>query len=460
MLIDTSYYHRRKYQTLQFLIPPNKSILYYGERLYDQFRKLQPCECVVIQQNKNLDPLAHDQYKDCQVIHLPYMEYKPKQTFDYIILDGAIGETNDICQLLTHIRLGCAKSTRVIVYQHNYLWQGLINLGTFLKLKKKDRVQNWLSLRDLKSCLSGMSFQLVRKFRKTIFPIKFIFVGPLLNWLTDWIPLLDLLKLDQFIIARPVFKIPTGAEGHKSLSIVITVRNEEKNIELIVKSFRKFSSQQEVIFVEGHSTDGTRAAVERMIQHYPEKNIKLLSQPGIGQGDAIRTGFKEAAGDIVILFEGDGTSQFEDVQYFYDTMKEDNFEFIEGSRFIYPLDTITMPLINKIGNIFFARWFSIFLGQHVTDVLSGIKAISKREFDLIDQSWGFVGDEDPFGDFELLYGAIRYGLKFCEIPMQYKPRQYGKSKTKVFGHGSYLFKMAIKGFFLFRSTSISNKNIS
>jgi glycosyltransferase involved in cell wall biosynthesis len=190
---------------------------------------------------------------------------------------------------------------------------------------------------------------------------------------------------------------------------------------------------------------------------YPDKHIRLLAQPGKGQGDAIRVGFAAARGDVIILYEGDGTSTPEDIHFFYDAICSGRFEFVEGSRFVYPFDNRSMPVLNKIGNILFARWFSWFLGQHTTDVLSGIKAISRKEYETIHVYWGFLGVDDPFGDFELLYGAFRFGMNFCEIPMNYRPRPYGVSKSQVLRHGLYLVRMALRGFWMFRSTTAAKE---
>jgi glycosyltransferase involved in cell wall biosynthesis len=270
----------------------------------------------------------------------------------------------------------------------------------------------------------------------------------------------DFFKLNQYIVARPKTQGCTDKNNARSMSLVLTVRDERGNIEPIVTSLPTICANQEILFVEGHSSDGTREEIERVMTLYPEKNIRVLTQPGKGQGDAIRVGFKAALGDVIILYEGDGTSSPEDIQYFYDALCTGRFEFVEGSRFIYPFDDQSMSFAKKVGNIFFARWFSWFLGQHTTDVLSGIKGITKKEYDTIYAHWGFLGLEDPFGDFELLYGAFRFGLKCCEIPMHYRPRPYGISKSHVFRHGIYLLRMAVRGFWMFRTTIVAKKKSS
>jgi len=285
-----------------------------------------------------------------------------------------------------------------------------------------------------------------------IFPVKLGFIGPLINLFVELLPFFDFFKLSQFLIVRPIFDVlPKDEERPESLTICITVRDEKENIQPIVDLMPRFCEKQEILFVEGHSKDGTREEIKRVSELYPEKNVRLIIQPGIGQGDATQVGFKDAKGEIIIIYEGDGTAEPEDVRYFYEALQSGRFEFVEGCRFVYPLHHEAMPFFNKIGNAFFAKWFSWFLGQDITDVLCGIKGIRKRDFETIYDHWGFLGVEDPFGDFELLFGAMRFGLKTGQIPTQYKPRTYGESKTRVFHHGLILLKMAYSGYRVFRS---------
>lgn len=232
-----------------------------------------------------------------------------------------------------------------------------------------------------------------------------------------------------------------------SVTICCTVRDERENIETFVRIVPKLSASQEILFVEGHSTDGTREEILRVAKKYPAKNIRVIGQPGTGQGDAIRVGFKAARGQIILLFDCDGTAEPNDLIKFYTTLKDGTYTFIEGNRFGYPLPKNAMPLINHIGNWFFAQWFSLLTHQPVHDVLSGIKGILKKDYLKIYNEWGNLGVTDPFGDFELLFGAIRLKLKTREIPMRYYPRTYGVTKTKVYKHGLILLRIMILGTF-------------
>lgn len=453
------YYLQSIDQVLSFLIPTGVSILYFGRYIPDIMPDLDSSRCVIVsKENFAGREISEAGRKVFTCIQASYETFIPEETFDYIILNGALGESQDVCLLLKNLQKGCHQSTRLIVYQHNHLWQGFIHLAERLHLKKKGAVHNWVSLRDLNSYLNGMAYQVQRTFRQTLCPFKLGFVGPLINGLAILFPVFDFLKLNQYIVARPkALQLPAG-ECSQSLSIVLTVRDERGNIEPIVTSLPQICAEQEILFVEGHSSDGTGEEIERVIKLYPEKNIRVMTQSGKGQGDAIRVGFKAAQGDIIVLYEGDGTSSPEDIQYFYDAINSGRFEFAEGSRFIYPFDDQSMSLLKKTGNIFFACWFSWFLGQHTTDVLSGIKAITKKEYETIYAHWGFLGMEDPFGDFELLYGAFRFGLNICEIPMHYRPRPYGVSKSHALRHGFYLLRMAVRGFWMFRAAVVAKQN--
>lgn len=417
------YYHKRLHHTLNFLVPKEKRVLFIGS-----FDGELPHEW----QRHNIK------------------EDLPAEHFDYIILEGVLGKTSDIPLFLNNLTRLCRLNTRILIYQHNYLWQGLLSLAEFLGLKRKEGIHNWLSPADIKMYLSAAGFEVTRIFRQTLCPAFLLGAGPIINWLFALIPIFDFLKLDQIIIARARPEIVPDDKLPQSLTICLTVRDEHDNIEPMVQAIPKLCENQEILFIEGHSKDGTREEIERIAKVYPEKNVRVMGQPGEGQGDATRVGFLAAKGEVIMLYEGDGTCDSEDLKWFWEAMRTSRFEFIEGSRFAYPFDKKCMPFLKKCGNIFFAVFFSFFLGQRVTDILSGIKAISKKDFETLEKRWGTLGFNDPWGDFEVLFGATRLGLKIGEIPIRYYPRSYGKSKMGILSHGFKVLKVAFSGYWLFR----------
>ena len=439
------YYYTRILSVLRFITSYKSKILYFGDLnlLICNFLEKFGQAFVVLKHVKQ-----SIQIDSPKIQFFNSIDEVPQRCFDYIVCNSSLGESDDINRDLCAIFRLTDEKTRVIICQYNYLWESLLKIGALLNLKKKEKTQNWLSLSDLLTYLTSAGFKPIRLFRKTLCPVKLVFIGPLINFLATIIPIFDFFKIDQFIIA----KNDLAKVKEKSLTICLTVKDEKDNIQSIVESLPTVNPTQEILFVEGHSTDGTREEIERMIRLYPFKNIRVVVQHGTGQGDAIRLGFREGKGDVIILYEGDGTSDPADIQYFYNAICNGRAEFIEGSRFVYPLTVDKMPFINQLGNALFAKWFSWLLGQKFTDVLGGIKAITKYGFLRIDETWGFLKTEDPFGDFELLYGAARYGLLIGEIPMKYKPRVHGRSKTRVFRHGLTLSKLSQRGFWIFRSS--------
>lgn len=235
-----------------------------------------------------------------------------------------------------------------------------------------------------------------------------------------------------------------------SVSVVLTCRDEKDNIEPLVQAIPRLACEQEILFVEGHSIDGTREEIERCIRDYPGHNIRLIGQPGTGQGDAILAGFSHAQGEIVILLEADMTSPPSDVRGVYESIRDGRAAFVEGSRFTKPIPPGAMPFLNRVGNRLFAAWFSLLLGQRFTDVLCGIKGIRKSDFKLLAKGWGQWGTVDPFGDFELLLGAAKLGLVITEVPVSYDPRSYGASKTRPFRHGGILLRIMLFATFRIR----------
>jgi len=361
---------------------------------------------------------------DVTDLDLSAEELKPP--YDYIVLGDALDRCQDIGPFLHQVWQLCEPHTRVILSSRRGVLPALSRPAGASSIDGKGQPRNSLSEAQLKAIMASSGFQRIGSRR-----------------------LLEGLWRQRFAVYRPVPS--TDRVGDDSLTICLTCRNEKGNIEPIVRAIPTVTDQQEILFVEGHSDDGTRAEIERVKEAYPEKNIRLISQPGKGQGDAIREGFSQATGAFIILLEADMTSPPADIVPVYQSLRAGFSEFVEGTRFVYPMTRESMPLTNRVGNLFFARYFSWLLRQHASDVLCGIKGISSANFKKIAARWGQWRVEDPFGDFELLLGAAQIGLKFGEIPVHYQPRPYGKTKTSAFRHGAVLFRLAASAFVAFHS---------
>ena len=361
--------------------------------------------------------------------------------YDIIVASKVLTKIENINEFLEIIKKVSDQNSRLIVFNKSFLY---LTINSFFSKKKF----NWLNTNELKTYLENFNFLFIRKLKNKIIPGNSSF-SIFVNTILSFVPFLDILSSDEFTIFR---KIPEATiNDEKGISICLTVKNEKEIIETLIKKIPKISNKQEIIFVEGGSTDGTYEEIKRLIELNKHLDIKLIKQKTTGQKEAIKTGFDNALYDVITLFEGDGTCDPNDLKFFYNSIAEKKADYIQGTRLAYPLNNQQMPLLNKIGNIFYAIWFTWILGQRVTDVLSGIKAIDKNTYLNISNDWEYFGKDDPFGDFELLFIITKNSFKISEIPINYYPRPFGKTKTKIFFHGFKLLKIMFKSHINFKN---------
>lgn len=357
--------------------------------------------------------------------------------YDYIVLAGTLGSQGDIQQYLSDLRVFCHPDTRLIVEYYSYLWQYLLKFAEGLGLKKKEKTQNWLTWADIDNFLRLADFDPIKRQRAILLPINIWVISYVVNRYIAKLPIFNALTLNHFIIARPIFK----EIKERSVTILVPCRNERGNIEQAITRTPAFGTHQEFIFVEGHSKDGTYEEVERVMKAYPHKDIKLFKQEGVGKGDAVRFGFSKATCDVLMILDADLTTPPEDMPKFYQAIVLGKGEFINGCRLIYPMEDEAMRFLNLLANKFFGIFFSWLLGNRFKDTLCGTKVILKHHYEELAANRHYFGDFDPFGDFDLIFGAVKLNLKVVEVPIRYKSRSYGTTQIQRFRHGLLLFKM-------------------
>ncbi|HJX70458.1 MAG TPA: glycosyltransferase [Bacteroidales bacterium] len=443
------YYHRSILKFFKMVIPKGASILELGCGTGDLIGKLESSHGVGVDISSDMIKLATEKYPQIHFICEDAERFETTEKFDYVIVSGIVGTVENIQMLFERIQNWITTDSRVFVDFYNPLWYPLIKLGEKTGLKMPEKIRNWLSVDDIENFLYISGYQVIKRKYLMFFP-KFIpIVTYILNKFIGNLPVIRRFSLNSVVIARTL-KIKENAD-ERSCSVVITCRDEEGNIEGLVTRMPKMGKNTEIIFVEGHSRDNTVGRIQEMMTKYPDKDIKLLKQKGIGQGDAFRYGYDEAKGDFVIWLEADLTTPPEEAIHFWEAYINNTGEYMNGSRFIYKMEKSAMPLFNFLGNRFFGVLFTILLKQRFTDTLCGFKGISKRNYIRIREQINYFGDFDPFGDFELIFGAIRNNLKVAEIPVHYQPRQYGESKA----YGQSFFSFMKHAWLLLRMSCIA-----
>ena len=275
-------------------------------------------------------------------------------------------------------------------------------------------------------------------------PIYIPLLSSFMNRFLANMPLFWKLALTEIIIARPVGTRKDTEEV--TCSVVIPCRNEKGNIEQAVLRTPEMGRHTELIFVEGGSSDGTYEECLRVKEAYGSKReITVLVQDGKGKGDAVRKGFAAARNDVLMILDADLTVPPEDLPKFFNAISSGKSEFVNGSRLVYRMEKEAMRFLNLLGNKFFSRAFTYLLEQRIRDTLCGTKVVWKEDYEKIAAGRKYFGEIDPFGDFDLLFGAAKLNLKIVEVPIRYQERKYGTTQISRFRHGILLFKMVWLG---------------
>ena len=314
-----------------------------------------------------------------------------------------------------------------------------MKIGEGIGLKQKQPLMNWLSAKDIENILSLEGFELIKSERKILFPKKIPLVSAFLNSFVINLQILKNLSLINLLVVR---KREEKNEEH-TVTIVVPARNEKGNIESAITRTPAFGTFQEFIFIEGGSKDGTYEEVLRVQERYRDKRIVAMKQSGKGKGNAVREAFAAATGDVLMILDADLTMPPEDLHKYYEALVSNKGEFINGCRLVYPMEGQAMRFLNLLANKFFDVLFTYLLGQNLKDTLCGTKVLFKKDYEHIISNRKYFGDFDPFGDFDLLFGASKLNLKIVEMPIRYRDRMYGETQIKRFSHSWLLIKMSL-----------------
>lgn len=360
-----------------------------------------------------------------------------------VLLHATLNHHDDIQALLSTIAAKLSRSGRVIVVAFNPYFQWLYRLVMNLGLKAGVMPTTFITLTDLDNLCRLAGFERIRTRSVAYIPWRLFGLGSLVNRILPTIPLIRHLALTSIIVLRPIAK---GETRPPSVSVVIPARNERGNIEEAVKRMPDLGGETEILFVEGHSNDGTWEEIERVRDAYTGRvRIVALRQTGKGKADAVRLGFENATGELLTILDADLTMPPEMLPRFVDAYRAGTADFINGSRIVYPMEGGAMPFLNRFGNVFFAKALTWVLDTRIGDSLCGTKLVRRDDYARMKAWRRDFGDFDPFGDFELLFPAAVLGLGVIDVPIQYRARTYGSTNISRFTHGLLLLKMTLLG---------------
>ena len=364
--------------------------------------------------------------------------------YDYLVVSDKLGFVYDVQTYLSEAKKIVGEDGRIVITQYNALWEPVLRLASMFGLRKTLNIeQNWLSLYDIENLANLAGLEVVKKGTKMLLPIYVPIISTLINrFLANIFPF-SRMGIFHYIVLKKTDPV-LESKKNSSFSIIVPARNEMGTIEKIVQELPSLGEFTEIIFIEGNSTDNTYAEIERVALKYKEqKRIKYGKQKGKGKGDAVRMGFDMATGDILSIYDADMTVPAEEMKKFYSTIVQGQADFVNGSRLVYPLEKDSMRVLNLIANKLFSLAFSYLLGQRLKDTLCGTKVLWRKDYESIKSNRSFFGDFDPFGDYDLLFGAAKLNLKIIDLPIHYKERAYGVTNISRFRHGWLLLKMVV-----------------
>ncbi len=435
------HYHRLIQNHFAFLVPAGLKVLEPGCGLGDLLAAVRPARGVGVDVSPAMITQARPRHPELEFHAAEAAAFAGGEQFDYILLSDLVNDLSDVQQVLERLRANAHPRTRLVLNFFNNLWRPVLGLAEKTGFKSPTPPQSWLSTGDMKNLLHLAGWEVIKTDPRVLWPVRTPLWDTLLNrWLA---PLLPHFCLTIFLVARP--RPQPQPDRHFSCSVIIPARNEAGNIEAAVQRTPELGLGTELIFIEGHSTDDTWEQIGRVAKKYPQRNIKILKQKSKGKGGAVREALAAAAGDLLFILDADLTAPPEQLPKFYEVARSGQAEFVNGCRLVYPMENQAMQFLNMVANKFFGLAFSWLLGQPLKDTLCGTKALFRADYEAIARHRAYFGDFDPFGDFDLLFGAAKLNLRIVDLPIRYQARTYGTTNISRWKHGWLLLRMTVFG---------------
>jgi len=440
------FYHRLLSDQYRFLIPEGSRVMEIGCAEGGLLASLKPSFGVGVDFSPQMLATARERHPHLFFIEADAHNLSPDcapelldKPFEAIILADLVNDVWDVQELFKKLHRFCDQNTRLLLNFHSHLWEHPFRLLQRTKKVTRRLEQNWLTPDDVENLLELTGFEVLRSFEAVLLPWAIPGLERLFNrWLVKIWPF-SILALTHFQVCRAL--VPPEKTG--LVTVVIPARNEAGNIENAILRTPEMGSGTELIFVEGNSADNTWQIITEALDRHHERRIKAIQQPGQGKGDAVRAGFAIAEGDILMILDADLTVPPETLPKFLEALASNKGEFINGVRLVYPQEKKAMRFFNLLGNKFFSLAFSWLLGRPLKDSLCGTKVLSRANYLKIAANRGYFGDFDPFGDFDLLFGAAKLNLKIVDLPIRYQERTYGETNISRWRDGFILLRMVL-----------------
>ncbi len=444
-------YHRLVRQIVAFQTTAGGSLLEVGCGSGDLLASLGAEREVGVDTSPAMIESARRKHPHLELHVAAAEEFDLDATFDTILLSDLTQYAADLVAVFRRVAAHSHPQTRVVVQSYSRLWRPMIAVAERLHLKPRKPIRNWVSPDDVRNLLALAGFETISETRRILLPKRVPLLTTFVNGVVANLWPFNYLCLTHWAVGRPI----PSVERDTSVTVVCPCRNERGNVGPLIERLPSLGTATELIFVEGGSTDGTREEIERQIAAHRDRDVKLLVQAGRGKGDAVRAGFAAAGNDLLMILDGDLSVAPEALESFYRAAVEGRADLVNGSRLVYDMEPGAMRFLNMVGNRIFRWLVRAVIGQDVKDTLCGTKVLHRREYERIAAARPYFGEFDPFGDFDLLFGAARLNMKILDLPVRYQARTYGTTNISRWRHGLVLLRMVVFAFWKFRVAPVS-----
>lgn len=429
------YYNDALIRFCRQLVPPGRKVLEVGSGRGDVLAAVSPRDGLGLDLSETMVRRAGEDYPHLRFEQRSIESFEGDGSFDDVLLINTLEYTHDVGQVLDRVHAALRDNGRVLITTANPIWSPIFTTASKLGLRIPECERLFLTNEDVVNMLTLHGFETVYKSMDLLIPKKIPLVSDLTNWAISHTPILHLAGSTQLIAAR---KVPTKRREY-SVSVVVPCYNEVGNVERCITEMKKFGSATELIFVDDGSKDGTKDAVRPELN--PKVDVRLISYaPNHGKGYAVKRGFDAAKNDIVMILDADLTTHPEELGPLYEAFAHGRAEFVNCTRLVYPMEGGAMKFANYLGNKMFTILVSVIMGARVSDTLCGTKAMFRSDYQHMTMG------NDPWGDYDFLFGAAQQRLVIRELPVHYRERVAGLSKMNSMKHTINLLRMCEKGF--------------
>lgn len=375
--------------------------------------------------------------------------WKSKDNIEKIVLLPPLNNFYDVVKFMKKVDEITNDDVILVVNFFSKSWLPIFKVFSKISLIKNYEESLFFSENIFKIFLEASNFEVSKKIKNISMPFKIPFVSNLINLIFSLLPFLSIFSFSQLYYLRK--KKVTLKEN--LISIIIPCKNEEGNIRNIIKeNFKnKLSFNYEVIFVDDKSSDGTLLIMQEEKENNLDIKIKIVKGEGKGKSRAVDVGVKNCIGDYCMILDADITVRVEDLDLFYNAIKNNNADLINGSRMIYKVEKKSMRTLNFFGNIFFSILVSYISEKYVSDVLCGTKCFKRKSWTKYEEFRDKFEINDIWGDFNIIFASSFIGEKIIDLPVRYYERVQGESKMgKRFFNFLNMMKVCLRVFKCFK----------